>query len=213
MPNETGARPVDRVAASLVARLHGGVQPARRGGTAAPMFGDSAPIWRFLATLAATQDPLAARDAPSGRFAMEVFPALALPALLPEIWARRQAARYNPARRFLPADWRLVALGAARHARTLPAPLLADWAESAAALERPRKPDQDRLDAAICLLIAVAWRHGPPDATLQLGDTATGLLATIATGEVRTVLLSAAARLSVAVNGTQLTTERRRVLS
>ncbi|MGI4977492.1 MAG: DUF429 domain-containing protein [Janthinobacterium lividum] len=199
MPNEHGARPVDRVAASLLARLGGAAQPARRGGTAAPMFGDSAPIWRFLAILGAAHDPLAARDAAAGRFVMEVFPALALPALVPAIWSRRQAARYNPARRFLPDDWRLVATGTADAARALGAHALADWAQDAAALDRPRKPDQDRLDAAICLLVALCWRHGPPAATLQLGDACTGLLATIATGEVRAVL-AAAARLGVAVN-------------
>ncbi len=200
VPNEAGARPVDRVAASLTARLRGGVQPARRGGTAAPMFGDAAPIWPFLDTLAAAQDPLAARNAPSGRFVMEVFPALALPALLPAIWARRQAARYNPARRFVPADWRLVAGGIAALARRHAAPL-ADWAESAAALDRPRKPDQDRLDSAICLLVALAWRHGPPAETLLIGDARTGLLATIASGEVRATLVAAATRLGVAVDG------------
>ncbi len=201
VPNEAGARPVDRVAASLVARLRGGVQPARRGGTAAPMFGDSAPIWPFLDALCAAQDPLAARNAASGRFVMEVFPALALPALLPAIWARRQAARYNPARRFVASDWRLVAEGVAGLARRHHAEALADWAESAAALERPRKPDQDRLDAAICLLVALAWRHGPPAETLQIGDARTGLLATIASGEVRAVLVAAATRLGVAVDG------------
>ncbi len=201
VPNDTGARPVDRVAASLLGRLRGGVQPARRGGAAAPMFGDAAPIWRFLDALGAAQDPLAARHAPSGRFVMEVFPALALPELVPAIWARRQAARYNPARRFLPADWPLVAHGIARTARALPAGPLAAWADAAATLDRPRKPDQDRLDAAICLLLALAWRHGPPAATLQIGDARTGLLATIATGEVRDTLTAAATRLGVAVDG------------
>lgn len=202
VPNETGARPVDRVAASLVGRLRGGVQPARRGGTAAAMFGDSAPIWRFLDALDAVQDPIRARDAGSGRFVMEVFPALALPSLVPAIWARRRAAKYNPAARlFLASDWPLVACGLAAFARTLGADALAGWADDAAALERPRKSDQDRLDSAICLAVALAWRHGPPADTLLLGDATTGLMATVASGEPRAVLVAAAPQLGVAVNG------------
>ncbi len=76
--NEEGCRPVDRVAASLISRLGGGVQPARRGGLGARLFGDDAPIWRLLRHIDGVQDPLRARDALGGRFVMEVFPALAL---------------------------------------------------------------------------------------------------------------------------------------
>jgi predicted RNase H-like nuclease len=200
--NETGSRPIDRVAASLVSRLRGGVQPARRGGTGAAMFGDGAPIWRFLDAIGAAQDPLAARGAASGRFVMEVFPALALPEIVPAIWARRRSAEYNPAARlFLASDWPLVASGVAAFARGLGAEALAEWADAAAGLDRPRKADQDRLDAAICVAIALAWRHGPATATLQLGDARSGLMATIASGEVRAVLVAAAERLGVAVDG------------
>ena len=45
VPNETGMRPVERVAASLIGSLGGGVQPAFRGKRAT--FGPDAPIWKF----------------------------------------------------------------------------------------------------------------------------------------------------------------------
>ncbi len=116
VPNQTGSRPVDRVAASLVSRLRGGVQPANQGKTRSGrtiqskvrMFGADAPIWRFLRRIDAVQNPPQSRSAASGRHAIEVFPALALPALEPAILQRKRAARYNPAnrRRFSLPDWR-----------------------------------------------------------------------------------------------------------
>lgn len=116
VPNQTGSRPVERVAASLISRLGGGVQPANQGKTKSgrtmpskvEMFGPEAPIWRFLRRLNAVQNPPRARTATSGRHLVEVFPALALPALEPAILERKRAARYNPAnrRRFSLPDWR-----------------------------------------------------------------------------------------------------------
>src|SRR5437588_7702195 len=55
VPNLTGTRAVDKVAASLISWLGGGVQPANRGKSG--MFCDSSPIWRFLAELNAKQNP------------------------------------------------------------------------------------------------------------------------------------------------------------
>ena len=157
VPNYDGLRPVDHVAGGLVGKLGGGVQPARKGGTGAPMFGESAPIWNFLSSVGAKQNPINARSAAAGRFLMEVFPALALPAIVPEIWQRRRAAKYNPrARNFNSCDWKIVSSGVASFARSLNAGALADWLERQALIERPRKANQDQLDAAICLAIALA---------------------------------------------------------
>ena len=198
VPNETGSRPVDRVAASLVSRLRSGVQPARRGGMGAPMFGDDAPIWRFLADINAIQNPVKARGAVVGRYAMEVFPALALPAMVPELWRRRMAAKYNPAvSKFVAADWTMVAAGMARFARGLGAAELAMWLAAQADHPRPRKADQDCLDAAICLAIVMAWRHGPAQRTLLIGDARHGHMATIVSAETRAILAAAAARQGV----------------
>ncbi len=203
VPNHEGSRPVDRVAASLVSRLGGGVQPARRGGMAAPMFGDDAPIWTFLAAFGAMQDPVGARGATVGRFVMEVFPAMALPAMVPALWRRKRAAKYNPAAsKFVPSDWPLVAEGMAAFVRCLEAGPLADWLAAEAVRTKPRKADQDRLDAAICLAIALAWRYGPAESTLQIGDARLGLMATIVSPETRAVLAAAALARDVAVVST-----------
>jgi hypothetical protein len=43
VPNETGCRPVDRVAASVVGYIGGGVQPANRSKKL--RFGETAPFW------------------------------------------------------------------------------------------------------------------------------------------------------------------------
>ena len=53
--NLTGMRPVERVAASTISWLGGGVQPANRGKKG--MFCDKSPIWRFLAEMQAVEDP------------------------------------------------------------------------------------------------------------------------------------------------------------
>jgi predicted RNase H-like nuclease len=60
------------------------------------MFGEGAPIWSFLDAVGAIQNPINARDAAAGRFLMEVFPALALPAMVLAICQRCRAAKYNP---------------------------------------------------------------------------------------------------------------------
>jgi predicted RNase H-like nuclease len=53
VPNLTGMRPVERVAASLISSLGGGVQPSNRGKLG--MFCDASPIWRFLTALGAEE--------------------------------------------------------------------------------------------------------------------------------------------------------------
>ncbi len=189
VPNLDGFRPVEKVVASVVGKLKGGVQPGRRGGGGASMFGDGAPIWRFLDRLDAVQDPERARAAGSGRFAMEVFPALALPSLIPAIWDRKRAAKYNPVGRlFLLDDWRLVCDGLACTALDLGLSALADWAKLQRMLGKPRKADQDRLDAALCLLIARHWRHAPRERSMVLGDPIRGYIVTPASEEIRAVL-------------------------
>lgn len=201
VPNYDGSRPVDRVAGSLISRLRAGVQPARQGGIGAPMFGEGAPIWSFLAAVEAKQNPIEARSAATGRFLMEVFPALALPAIVPVIWQRARAAKYNPGSvKFDPEDWRIVASGLASFARSLGADDLADWAEKSASLGRPRKADQDQLDAAICLAIALGWRNGPVSGALVIGDEQTGYMATLVSVQTRSTLVKAAAERRVAID-------------
>ena len=97
------------------------------------MFGPDAPIWRFLRRLNLVQNPPRARSAASGRHLVEVFPALALPALEPAILQRKRAARYNPANRkrlSLP-DWRPLhnPLGLVIAAALNPSPGGESWGE------------------------------------------------------------------------------------
>ena len=163
------------------------------------MFGPEAPIWRFLRRLDAVQNPPSTRTATNGRHLVEVFPALALPALEPAILERKRAARYNPAngRRFSLPDWRLVALAASRHAAALRLNGLSDWARDLAELQKPTKTDQDCLDAAICLIVALLWRRAPRDQVTVIGDAQFGYMVSPVTPATRAILQTAATKRAV----------------
>ena len=109
VPESRGMRPVERVAASLISWLGGGVQPANRSRLG--MFCDASPIWKFLEALGATEDPEHARTAINGQYVMEVFPAIALASLAPASFGRLKGLRYNPDRKktFRQKDWVTVA--------------------------------------------------------------------------------------------------------
>lgn len=195
--NAAGSRPVDKVAAALVSFVGGGVQPANRSKVG--MFCDNSPIWSFLSALKATEDPVEARAARTGHFLIEVFPALALPALEDSFARRLGAPKYNPQnrRKFRLDDWRSVSRVIQATADGLGASGLAEWADQMHALSQPRKPDQDRLDAALCALIGLAWRAGPTAASAMLGDLMTGYMVTPLSHATRPRLLQAAIRRSV----------------
>ena len=207
VPNQTGSRLVDRVAASLVSRLRGGVQPANQGKTKSGrtmpskvrMFGPEAPIWQFLRRIDAVQNPPQSRSAASGLHAIEVFPALALPALEPAILERKRAARYNPAnrRRFSLSDWRLVARAASRHAAALRLTALSEWAHDLAEIPKPTKTDQDCLDAAICLIVALQWRRAPRNQVTVIGDAQSGYMVSPVTPATHAIIQPAATRRGV----------------
>ncbi|MFC0341509.1 DUF429 domain-containing protein [Paracoccus niistensis] len=194
VPNATGMRPVERLAASVVSHVGGGVQPANRGRTG--MFCDLAPMWRFLAALGAVEDPFRARAAAEGLFLIEVFPALALPALDDSFAGRLAAPKYNPAhpRKFRLEHWQAVARTVKRTALSLGIPALADWAEEMMVLQKPRKSDQDRLDATICALVGIIWRAGPTEDSAMLGDLDQGYMVTPISPAIRLRLEAAAAR-------------------
>ena len=197
VPNATGMRPVDRLAGSVVSYIGGGVQPANRGKTG--MFCDLAPVWGFLAALQPVQDPDRARAALEGLFLIEVFPALALPALNESYAGRLAAPKYNPAhaRKFRLEHWQAVARTVGNTARSLGIPALADWAEGMMAQRKPRKADQDRLDAAICALVGVIWRAGPAGSGAMLGDLRQGYMVTPLSPAIRLRLEAAAARRNI----------------
>ncbi|QYF87700.1 DUF429 domain-containing protein [Brevundimonas sp. PAMC22021] len=200
VPNRGGCRPVERVAGSLVNRLKGGVQPANR--SKASMFGDAAPVWSFLDSLGARENPEAARSCASGIFLIEVFPALALPSMIDEISTRGRAAKYNPASRaqFSPDDWRMVAEGVADHAQRRRLPDLELWAREASRKTSPKKANQDQLDAAICVLIAISWRRDEMSELAVLRDGITGYMVTPTSARTRPILASAAQKYDVGFN-------------
>jgi predicted RNase H-like nuclease len=178
VPNSAGSRPVDKVAGSLVSFVGGGVQPANRSKIG--MFCDDSPVWSFLSDLNATQDPIEARTAPAGHFLIEVFPALALPAFEDAFSQRLRAPKYNPQNRkkFRLEDWRSVTRVVQTTAQGFDLSGLADWSDRMHALFQPRKADQDKLDAALCALIGLAWRAGPVSCSAMLGDLTNGYMVT-----------------------------------
>lgn len=188
VPNSESLRPVERVAGSIVNKLGGGVQPANR--SRETMFGDAAPIWKFLNRIAAQENPAVAREALQGLFLIEVFPALSLPAMVPTIWHRRRAAKYNPGnkKKFMIEDWRLVADGLASLARELRLGSIEVASLEMAELKQPKKLDQDKLDAMICLLVAWIWRHHPREASMVIGDGVSGYIVTPVSNETASVL-------------------------
>ena len=143
VPNSTGMRPVERVAAALVSWLGGGVQPANRGKVG--MFCDASPVWRFLTALGAVEDPERARAAADGLFLMEVFPALALASLGIGFFGRLSGPRYNPDRgkTFRTEDWSRVAENAALEATSLGCEELASWCRDTGRVAHPKKAHQD----------------------------------------------------------------------
>jgi predicted RNase H-like nuclease len=187
VPNLISMRPVERVAASLIGWLGGDVQPSNRGRLG--MFCDASPIWRFLGALGAEESPEQARTAINGLYLMEVFPALALASLDTGFFGRKGAPRYNPDRKtFLLTDWVRVAEAAARQSRMLGCNELAEWCCAAGKTAHPRKADQDKLDSALCVLIALHWRLCPREASLLLGDLTTGYMVLPASRNVREYL-------------------------
>jgi predicted RNase H-like nuclease len=166
--NETGSRPVDKIAGSLISWLGGGVQPASRSKVG--MFDDNAPIWRFLSDLAATQSPEQARLADVGRHVIEVFPALALAAFDQVFFGRNLGPRYNPERRktFKIGDWHAVLRVTREEAMRLGCQDAAAWV-SLQEPDRVRKRHQDCLDALICLLVGLRWRLERRSKSMMMG--------------------------------------------
>lgn len=201
VPNVSSMRPAERVAASVVSWVGGGVQPANRGKIG--MFCDASPIWPFLSALNAYQDPMSARGARTGRHLMEVFPALALASLEPQFGQRLGAPKYNPAkaRQFSFDHWKRVCDTAARSFERWGMAAPAAWCRAAAALPTPIKADQDRLDAMLCLAIALHWRLAPPEQSIMIGDLERGYIVTPASAEMRMRLTQAARKSYVSIDG------------
>lgn len=185
--NAEGRRPVDAVVSHVVGRFRGGVQPANRG--RADMFGLDAPLWTFLRDVGAGVDPRA--DTVDGQVrAIEVFPALGNLGLFRRFFDAGVLPKYNPARRktFRLADWRAVCREAAAAFEALSIPGAVTWCADAAALPKPRKEDQDKLDAVLCVLNAEAWARGGLERCAVIGDVETGYIVVPVHGALATKL-------------------------
>ncbi len=167
-------RPVENIVGSPVSLRYGGVQPANT--SKKEMFGKDAPMWPFLARFGGPADPLNP-VADTGVF--ETYPVLAMIALgwtLADARATGRLPKYNPERRktFCISDWRHVCgrASAAFHERGLRG--IAAWIDNAAQIATPHKSEQDRLDACMCLLVAIYFSERKD--CLMVGDQQTGYM-------------------------------------
>jgi predicted RNase H-like nuclease len=113
---------------------------------------------------------------------LEVFPALGNLGLFPIFFNPRQlpsgriglsVPKYNPDKdNFSLPDWQLLCKCVSHllAQRELACP----WVASAATDRHPQKGDQDKLDALICLCIALHWTSGGPGCVI--GDFRTGYI-------------------------------------
>jgi predicted RNase H-like nuclease len=101
-------------------------------------------------------------------------------------------------------DWVRVADAAAKQAESFNCEDLAKWCRSAGEIPQPRKADQDKMDSALCVLIAIYWRLRPREESLLLGDLTTGYMVLPASLGVRERLTVAARKCAVPVDGVLL---------
>lgn len=173
--NATSWRAVEAIVSSPIAAHRGAMQPANT--SRADMFGEGAPVWGFLERLGGAAWPGAEHRGAARVY--ETYPALSLIALgraQRDAKGRARLPKYNPERSksFSLDDWWHVAGSVARALTARGLPELAAWAEELAGLAKPRKGDQDQLDALLCLEVALRWADD--EACLVVGDRETGFL-------------------------------------
>ena len=172
--NLTGQRPVEQIVSSIVGSRYGGMQPAYTGKL--DMFGPEAPIWSFLARFGGAANPLL----PSMRTeVIETYPVLMMISLgwsLTDMRPGGRLPKYNPDRRetFSRSDWEYVCVRARDAVVTFNLAEMAKWLDEMARLARPRKTDQDKLDAVLCLLAALHMVVG--NDCIMVGDCDTGYI-------------------------------------
>ena len=172
--NIAGQRPVENLAGCSVGLRCGGMQPGNR--SRVEMFGDGAPVWRYLEQFGGPANPLVGPV--TG--VIETYPVLTMIALG---WTRPHCTRaggrlpkYNPARKktFSIEDWQHVCLCASKEFSDRGLRRIAQWIEEACEKPKPRKSDQDGLDACICLLVALNLAEGKD--CIMVGNLETGYI-------------------------------------
>lgn len=190
--NQKGMRVAEKVAGAIVGFIGGGVQPANR--SKEKMFGERAPLWEFLRDLGAKENPEESRQAFSGKFIMEVFPALALPSFNGNFYGRNLGPKYNPVnrRKFSRTDWEAVIDTVSNQAKWHKFSQLIEWCSRMISIEHPKKCHQDELDAAICLMVAVHWKLTERSQSVMIGDLHQGYIVSPATEAVKKRLVTKA---------------------
>ena len=157
--NLTGQRLVEKIVCPTVSRRKGGMQPANT--SREEMFGSDAPIWPFLKRFGGPANPL--EEPVGGTHVIETYPVLTLIALGwtlpdegPDKRPKGRLPKYNPDRRktFLLSDWQHVCRLASCAFNERGLREIARWVDDAEKTS-PRKCDQDKLDACLCLLVAL----------------------------------------------------------
>ena len=170
--NKKRQRPVENIVGSSVSRRRGGMQPANTSKTG--MFDEGAPVWEFLALFGGAADPL--RPA-AGTRVFETYPVLSMIALgwlLPDSRPANRLPKYNPLNRnFSNTDWQFVCKQAAQEFRQRGLFEMVKWIDSVPKTA-PRKCDQDKLDACLCLLVALDLAERKD--CLMVGDLRTGYI-------------------------------------
>ena len=229
VPNASCTRPVDSVAKSFMGQLGSAAQHANRSESRikASMFGDEAPIWKFIGKIGPSEflgrttgpdenrafvDFEAAKAATGQTRMIEVYPAMALPALESGFMElrrkkRRYAARYDPSRdNFSPDDWGLVCGTVKNYSAKFHLQSLSKWASvMVKPWDSPRKPEkrhQDKIDAALCLIIALMWRRQSNE-VWAIGNLDKGYIVTPTSGETRSILRDAANKNEVDISPKQ----------
>lgn len=166
-------RPVENVVASPVGRRRGATQSTninRKG------FGKEAPVWPFLARFGGPADPL---EPVAGTRVFETYPVLTMIALdwmLPDSRTMGRLPKYNPKckKTFSTSDWQHVCRLVSDAFRERGLMGIVAWIDDAAGKSSPRKSDQDRLDACLCLLVALYLAERKD--CLMVGDRQTGYI-------------------------------------
>ena len=176
--NAMGQRPVENFVGSSVSLRYGGMQTASR--SRVEMFGDDAPVWHFLDQFGGPADPLTGNCVTG---VIETYPVLAMIALCwtlpdpsPHPRPTGRMPKYNPDRRktFSLPDWRYVCRRTSDSFKDRGLKEIAKWIDNASRLTDPRKEDQDRLDACICMLVALHLAEAKD--CLMVGDLKSGYI-------------------------------------